>query len=117
MKSSLASSQDRSLRHGRWTKTSDGWGGDEDVSLAEIDGSLPARMDWIAGIGNRWNLWVFDPDADVQPDDVLLVTDVGLALMVERVQVQRDLKGRHHHVEITATEHPDSYSSLDGAMV
>lgn len=116
MKSKLASNADRSIRHLRWSQTSDGWGGDEEVTLAELDAELPGRLEWVEGLGDNWQIWVFASDADVMVDDVLLFEDVGLALVVGRVAEFTKLKGTFHHFEIFCKEAEWSLGQYVGAL-
>ncbi len=104
MKSSLASKVDRSIRHLRWAKSADGWGGDEEVLLSEVDADLPGRLEWVEGAGDEWLVWVFDPDADVQLLDIFVLTDVDLALTVNRVGRFTSLNGDFHHLEVRCSE-------------
>lgn len=115
MISTLASKTDRSLQQCRWSKTSDGWGGDEDVSLTLLAEPI-ARVEWVEGVGNRWTLWIFDTDADIQPDDIFLVPGQGLALMVERVNLNTALNGSFHHWEVRTTEHEMSVVALQALI-
>lgn len=115
-KSSLSSKVDRLARHLRWSEGSEGWGGDDEVVLGLLSGSLPLRHEWVEGSGEGWNLWVFQEEADVQVDDIILIDDVGLALYVERVTEKTKLSGEFHHYQIVAQEHEQTLGQLDAQI-
>lgn len=115
-KSSLGSKVDRLARHLRWTEDSEGWGGDAEIALGLLSDSLPLRHEWVEGSGEGWNLWVFEEDADVQVDDILLIDDVGLALYVTRKTEKTTLDGEFHHYQLVAQEHEQSLGQLDAQI-
>lgn len=105
MKSTLSLAADRSIQHLRWSKDADGWGGDEDVVLTVLDADLLGRVEWIEGIGDRWNVWIFE-EIDILPEDILLIDALALALSIERVGNYTTLRTKEfHHFEIVAGEH------------
>ncbi len=112
-KSSLSLRADRSTEHFRWTKSDDGWGGDEEVTLAKID-TFKTRLEQVEGVGeaNRWDIWVFDQTIDLQDDDILIYTGEDLALVIQKVAPFTRLSGEFHHYEILTEEHEHSASTL-----
>jgi len=115
--SSLASRADRSTQHLRWAKDTDGWGGDEDVALTEVD-TFKSRLEQVEGVGDadRWNVWVFDSTVDLQIEDILLYTSPDLALVVRKIAPFTRLNGAFHHWELLTEEHERSYALLVAAL-
>jgi len=116
-KSSLSLRTDRSTAHLRWTKSSDGWGGDEEVTLAQID-TFKSRLEQVEGVGeaDRWDIWVFDQTVDLQDEDILIYTGVDLALVVRKVAPFTRLNGSFHHYEALTEEHEQSVTTLLAAL-
>ena len=115
--SSLSSKMDRPTDHLRWRKTTDGWGGDEEVALAKID-SFDSRVEQVEGVGeaDRWDVWVFDLAASLQIEDILIYTDPELALVIRKVAPFTRLNGVFHHWELLTEEHEKTYSLLVAAL-
>jgi hypothetical protein len=115
--SSLSSRSDRSTDHLRWTKTTDGWGGDEEVVLASID-TFKSRIEQVEGVGDRdrWNVWVFDSTVDLQVEDILLYITADLALVIQKIAPFTKLSGSFHHYELLTEEHEHSRSTLLAAI-
>ncbi len=116
-RSSLSLRADRSTEHLRWTKSDDGWGGDEDVTLASID-TFKTRLEQVEGVGeaDRWDIWVFDQSVDLQDEDILIFRDPDLALVIRKVAPFTKLDGSFHHYEILTEEHEQSLSEILGAL-
>ena len=116
-KSSLSLRADRLTEHFRWTKSADGWGGDEDVVLAEID-TFKTRLEQVEGVGeaDRWDIWVFDQTVDLQDEDILIFQDEGLALVIRKVAPFTRLSGEFHHYEILTEEHENSVTEILAAL-
>lgn len=112
-KSSLSLRADRSTGHLRWTKSGDGWGGDEDVSLAEVD-TFKSRLERVEGVGeaDRWDVWIFDQTVDIRDDDILIYEGEDLALVIRKIAPFTRLSGEFHHYEILTEEHENSVSTL-----
>lgn len=96
----------------RNTVTTDGWGGDASETLSTIDDDLSCRIEWAEGVEPRWDFWIFEEAADVQQDDILIHEARSLAVIVERVSVWRDLKGKFHHYEVVGQVHERSAADL-----
>ena len=111
--SSLGSRTDRSTAHLRWTKSADGWGGDEDVTLAQID-TFSSRVEPVEGVGerDRWDVWIFDSTADLQVGDILIIEEIPLALTIRKSAPYTKLKGDFHHFELLVEEHVESAATL-----
>lgn len=115
--SSLASTIDRTVVQLRPSSTQDNWGGDETVALTVIDSALPCRVEWGEGVSDKWDIWSFTPDANIQDHDILLVDDddLELALIVMRVSSFTRLRGDFHHWEILTNEHEQTVAQLKAA--
>lgn len=108
--SSLPLRTDRTVRHLKWVETTDGWGGDAEIDLVD-SGTPSARIEWLEGPGTKWQIWIF-VEGDYQTNDILLLEDLDLALVIERVMEFTKLRGTFHHYEIIADEHSESVTSL-----
>lgn len=108
---------DRPTAHLRWSKSSDGWGGDEEVVLAEID-TFNSRIEQVEGVGDadRWDVWIFDQSSDLQVEDILLYTSPALALVIRKIAPFTRLNGVFHHWELLTEEHEKAYSLLVAAL-
>ncbi len=117
MNSSLSLRSDRDTRHLRWTKSADGWGGDEDVSLAEIK-TFKTRLEQVESVGQaaRWDIWVFNKTVDLQEEDILIYADPDLALVIQKIAPFTRLSGEFHHYEILTEEHEQSVTELLDAL-
>ncbi len=117
-KSSLSLRVDRSTVHLRWTKSSDGWGGDEEVTLAQVGVPFKTRLEQVEGVGeaDRWDIWVFDQTVDLQDEDILIYEDADLALVIRKVAPFTRLSGEFHHYEILTEEHELSVTALLAAL-
>ncbi len=115
--SSLSSRADRQTSHLRWSKDTDGWGGDEDVVLTSID-TFNTRLEQVEGVGEaeRWNVWVFDETADLQIEDIFLYTSPDLAVVIRKIAPFTRLNGVFHHWELLTEEHERSYALLVAAL-
>lgn len=112
MRSSLSQTATQSAVQRRNQTVADGWAGEATETLVTIDGSLPVRVEWAEGSTPRWDFWVFQESADVQEGDVLLVEELGLAVLVTRTSTWRGLRGKFHHYELNSEEHPLPYETL-----
>ena len=117
MSSKLNLRADRSTQHLRWSKDVDGWGGDEDVVLAEID-TFKTRIEQVEGVGDkdRWDVWVFNSTVDLETEDILLYTSPDLALVIQKIAPFTNLNGAFHHWELLTEEHEKSYALLVAAL-
>lgn len=117
MKSSLSLRSDRDTLHLRWAKTGDGWGGDEDVALAEIK-TFKTRLEQVEGVGEaaRWDVWVFDDTVDLQEEDILIYADADLAVVIQKIAPFTRLSGEFHHYELLTEEHEQGVTELLAAL-
>lgn len=111
--SSLSLRADRSASLLRWTKDADGWGGDEDVVLAQID-TVNARLEQVESVGekDRWDIWIFKEGIDLQDEDILIFADADLAVVIQKIAPFTKLSGVFHHYELLTEEHEHSATSL-----
>ena len=113
----LASAIDRTVVQLRPSSTQDNWGGDETVTLTVVDSELHLRIEWVEGTGDKWDIWSFTEDNDIQDLDILLFEDpdLDLSLTVSRVSPFTRLRGEFHHWEIVTTEHELTIAQLKTA--
>ncbi len=115
--SSLSLRADRSASQLRWSKDADGWGGDEDVVLAEVD-TFNARLEQVESVGekDRWDIWVFEAGVDLRDEDILIFVDADLAVVIQKIAPFTKLNGSFHHYELLTEEHEHSATSLLAAL-
>lgn len=116
-KSSLSSRADRLTEHLRWARSADGWGGDEEVTLAQID-TFKSRLEQVEGVGEaaRWDIWVFDQTVDLQEEDILIYRGEDLAVVIQKIAPFTKLSGAFHHYEALTEEHEQSMTQLLAAL-
>lgn len=112
MRSSLSQTATQSAVQRRNQVGADGWAGEAVETLVTIDDDLPVRVEWAEGSTPRWDIWIFDQDADVQVGDIILVAELDLAATVTRTSTWMGLRGRFHHYELNSEEHELSYAEL-----
>ena len=78
--------------------------------------ALISHTEWVEGIGDRWNFWVFVELADIDVEDILIDDTQNLAVTVERIALFTTFQGEFHHYEIVGPEHPLSVAELDAQV-